>query len=117
MSEFFEQEWVLKGDPQVLFIKRATRIGDRWSAHIALPGILTCAHGDLLLGGRRDPEDTDDRAAAERETREEVGLTLTDENSIFCGGLDQRLLRTSGTTIPLMVLCPYGNFPPFSRSV
>jgi 8-oxo-dGTP pyrophosphatase MutT (NUDIX family) len=45
---------------------------------------------------------------AERETREEVGLTLASNNSIFCGGLDQRLVSTSGSTVPLMVLCPYG---------
>lgn len=67
----------------------------------------------LILGGRRDPEDADDRATAERETREEIGLNLTQQNSIFCGGLDQRLLRTSGTTIPLMVLCPYGTLLQF----
>lgn len=67
-----------------------------------------CAKILIFPGGRRDPEDVHDRATAERETREEIGLTLTNANSIFCGGLDQRLLRTSGTTIPLMVLCPYG---------
>jgi 8-oxo-dGTP pyrophosphatase MutT (NUDIX family) len=60
------------------------------------------------IGGKRDPEDADDRITAERETREEVGLTLTPNNSIYCGGLDQRLVSTSGSTVPLMTLCPYG---------
>jgi len=61
------------------------------------------------IGGKRDPEDVDDKATAERETLEEIGLQLTSENSIYCGGIDQRLVSTSGSTIPLMVLCPYGS--------
>ena len=60
------------------------------------------------LGGKRDPGDADDRVTAERETREEIGLPLTSDNSIYYGGLNQRLVSTSGTTVPLMVLCPYG---------
>jgi 8-oxo-dGTP pyrophosphatase MutT (NUDIX family) len=60
------------------------------------------------LGGKRDPEDADDKVTAERETREEIGLTLTSDNSIYCGGLDQRLVSTSATTTPLMTLAPYG---------
>lgn len=59
-------------------------------------------------GGKRDPEDADDRVTAERETREEIGLNLTSDNSIYCGGLDQRLVSTSATTVPLMTLAPYG---------
>ena len=39
LSELFSQPWVQQGEPQVLFIKRAKRTGDRWSAHVALPGI------------------------------------------------------------------------------
>ncbi|MEZ5264858.1 MAG: CoA pyrophosphatase [Acidimicrobiales bacterium] len=41
------------------------RAGDPWSGHMALPG------------GRIDPGDPHPRAAAERETREEVSLDLT----------------------------------------
>jgi 8-oxo-dGTP pyrophosphatase MutT (NUDIX family) len=52
------------GVTEVLFIERATREGDPWSGHMAFPG------------GRLDPTDASARAAAERETREEVGLDL-----------------------------------------
>src|SRR5690242_12701069 len=35
LSQFFAQKWVQDGDPEVLFIKRAGRAGDRWSGHTA----------------------------------------------------------------------------------
>jgi 8-oxo-dGTP pyrophosphatase MutT (NUDIX family) len=49
---------------ELLLIQRATRDGDPWSGHMALPG------------GRRDPSDPDVVATAMRETREEVGIDL-----------------------------------------
>jgi 8-oxo-dGTP pyrophosphatase MutT (NUDIX family) len=52
------------GGAEVLFIERAQHEGDPWSGHMAFPG------------GRVEPEDRDVRAAAERETLEEVGLSL-----------------------------------------
>ncbi|HPG28286.1 MAG TPA: CoA pyrophosphatase [Myxococcota bacterium] len=51
-------------DLEALFIRRAEFEGDPWSGHIAFPG------------GRIDPGDAHARAAAERETVEEVGLDL-----------------------------------------
>ena len=50
--------------PQLVVIRRASRDGDPWSGHAALPG------------GRHDPEDPDLPATAVRETHEEVGLRL-----------------------------------------
>jgi 8-oxo-dGTP pyrophosphatase MutT (NUDIX family) len=83
LPDFFVQSWVQNGDPEILFIKRAGRAGDRWSGHVALPG------------GRRDPPDLDDRAAAIRETREEVGLDLTRDDCLFAGNLPERVVTTT----------------------
>jgi 8-oxo-dGTP pyrophosphatase MutT (NUDIX family) len=52
-------------DLEALFIRRADHENDPWSGHLAFPG------------GRIDPEDVDGRAAAERETLEEVALDLS----------------------------------------
>ncbi|MFZ5482053.1 MAG: NUDIX hydrolase [Myxococcota bacterium] len=60
-------------DEHLLFIRRADREGDPWSGHMAFPG------------GRVDPADASVRAAAERETMEEVGLDLRD--AAFVGAL------------------------------
>ncbi|EXJ60998.1 hypothetical protein A1O7_05151 [Cladophialophora yegresii CBS 114405] len=95
LSEFFAQDWVREGDPELLFIKRAGRAGDRWSGHVALPG------------GKRDPEDEDDLAAAIRETREEIGLDLETADCLHAGNLPERLVTTSWGRDVLMVLCPY----------
>lgn len=94
LDDFFAQEWVKHGDPEVLFIKRASRKGDRWTSHIALPG------------GKKDPEDVDDKAAAIREAWEEVGLDVK-EHGIECGNLPQRIVTTHWGKKPLLVLCPY----------
>lgn len=94
IEAFFNQEWVRNGDPELLFIKRAARKGDRWTSHIALPG------------GRRDPEDADDKAAAIRETWEEVGIDLK-SYALECGNLPQRIVTTHWGKKPLLVLCPY----------
>jgi 8-oxo-dGTP pyrophosphatase MutT (NUDIX family) len=54
----------LEGSSEFLLIERATREGDPWSGHMALPG------------GHRDATDADLASTAERETLEEVGLDL-----------------------------------------
>ncbi|KAL2825456.1 NUDIX hydrolase domain-like protein [Aspergillus cavernicola] len=95
LDTFFSQPWVQNGDPEALFIKRASRVGDRWTGHVALPG------------GKRDPEDADDRAAAIREASEEVGLDLTTNDCIYVGNLPERVVTSSWGSVPLMVLCPY----------
>ncbi|KAJ5092713.1 hypothetical protein N7456_008574 [Penicillium angulare] len=95
LDEFFSQPWVQNGDPEVLFIKRAARVGDRWTGHIALPG------------GKRDPEDADDQAAAIREAWEEIGLDLTTDDCIHVGNLPERWVTTSWGSVPLMTLCPF----------
>ncbi|KAL4786722.1 hypothetical protein BJX76DRAFT_320602 [Aspergillus varians] len=95
LDNFFSQQWVQNGEPEALFIKRASRVGDRWTGHIALPG------------GKRDPEDADDRAAAIREASEEVGLDLTTDDCIYVGNLPERVVTSSWGSVPLMVLCPY----------
>lgn len=76
------------GDPELLFIKRASRVGDRWTGHVALPG------------GKRDPEDENDKAAAVREAQEEVGLDLTTEELIYIGNLPERVVTTSFGSVP-----------------
>ena len=59
---------------QVLFIKRADRPGDPWSGHMGFPG------GHLAL------DDATIQSAAERETLEEVGLSLEEAERL--GRLD-----------------------------
>lgn len=84
-----------KGDPEVVFIKRAARVGDRWTSHVALPG------------GKRDPEDEDDKYTAVRETAEEIGLDLTTGDVVSVGNLPERVVSTSWGKVPIMVLCPF----------
>jgi 8-oxo-dGTP pyrophosphatase MutT (NUDIX family) len=62
------------GAPEVLFIERAKREGDPWSGHMAFPG------------GRLGPADEGARNAAERETLEEVGVSLAGAEAL--GRLD-----------------------------
>lgn len=50
---------------EVGFIQRAIQPNDRWSGQIAFPG------------GRREPQDINDIATAQRETLEEIGLQLS----------------------------------------
>ena len=59
---------VREGESHILMIKRAEREGDPWSGHMAFPG------------GRMDPGDAHGFAVALRETEEEIGLTLTEQD-------------------------------------
>ena len=74
-----------ENDLQVLFIERVEREGDPWSGHIAFPG------------GRLQDEVESPQAAAERETREEIGIDLTATD--YLGRLDD----LTGNTLPVQV--------------
>ncbi|KAF3919860.1 hypothetical protein ABW21_db0200267 [Orbilia brochopaga] len=95
IEDVFEEPWTKDATAEILFIKRATRIGDRWTGHVALPG------------GGRDRNDEGDEAAAIRECREEVGLDLMSGDVLLCGPLPQRVIITNWGQKPLMILCPY----------
>ena len=75
----------------VLLIRRADRIGDPWSGHMALPG------------GRREEVDPDLVATAVRETAEEVGLALGPADLL--GSLDDVIPRTP--VLPPIAVRPY----------
>ena len=70
---------------QLLFIERAQHPDDPWSGHIAFPG------------GRIEADDPSPRAAAERETLEEVGLDLS--NAEYWGRVDD----LTGHMLPVVV--------------
>lgn len=74
-------------EPQILFIRRASRHDDPWSGDLAFPG------------GRIEATDRNAQAAAEREVREEIGLHLQTEQ--FVGRLDD----IAGAHLPVIVSC------------
>ena len=74
---------------EVLFIERASHPGDPWSGHMAFPG------------GRVDPVDASLRAAAERETREEVGVEL--RAAEYLGRLDDIEGYRGGRKVGLVI--------------
>jgi 8-oxo-dGTP pyrophosphatase MutT (NUDIX family) len=74
-------------DLEILFIERAAHPQDPWSGNLAFPG------------GRLDPSDAGARQAAERETREEIGLDLAGAD--YLGQLDDIL----GAYLPVRVSC------------
>jgi 8-oxo-dGTP pyrophosphatase MutT (NUDIX family) len=76
----------LPGDLEVLFIERATHSLDPWSGHLAFPG------GKVEAGEQA-------RQAAERETREEIGLDL--EREQYLG----RMSDIVGANLPVRVSC------------
>ncbi len=79
-------------DLAICFITRAEHPLDPWSGQMALPG------------GRRDPEDAGQRAAAIRESREEVGLLL--DAAELLGELEHLQLRRRGLDVD-GVLTPF----------
>jgi 8-oxo-dGTP pyrophosphatase MutT (NUDIX family) len=77
------------GRSEVLFIERARFAGDPWSGHMAFPG------------GRVESDDDDPRAAAERETLEEVSVSLA--GAELLGQLDDLRGRHAGREIPMVI--------------
>jgi 8-oxo-dGTP pyrophosphatase MutT (NUDIX family) len=77
------------GGPELLLIERARHPEDPWSGHMAFPG------------GRVDPGDSHAQAAAERETLEEVGLSLADAELL--GRIDDIEGRHAGRPLSLVI--------------
>ncbi len=80
-----------KTGAEVLFIERARASGDPWSGHMAFPG------------GRVEPGDPSGRATAERETLEEVGLSLV--GAELLGRLDDK--KGNPRTHPELVISAF----------
>lgn len=76
---------------ELLIIKRAERIGDPWSGHLALPG------------GRAEPHDADLLATAARETYEEIGIDLLRDGR-FIGQLP--LIKPANPRLPQIEITP-----------
>lgn len=79
-------------DTEVLLIRRAERLNDPWSGHMAFPG------------GHHDPIDPDLLATAMREAHEEVGLDLGQHE--YLGQLDELPAMARGRFVG-MVIAPY----------
>lgn len=79
--------------PQVLLMKRVERQTDRWSGHVSFPG------------GRAEPEDATLVHTAIRETREELGVDLS-QTARRIGQLDDTMAVARGKVIP-MAIRPY----------
>lgn len=78
-------------DLLALFILRAEAEGDPWSGHVGLPG------------GRAEPVDSGLAETARRETREETGLRLDDEDLL--GRLSD--LHPRSPHLPSVAITPY----------
>ena len=81
---------VREGELHILMIKRAERDGDPWSGHMAFPG------------GRMEPDDASGFEAARRETREEIGLELSDSDPCI-GRLSELNARPNRGALGLIV--------------
>jgi 8-oxo-dGTP pyrophosphatase MutT (NUDIX family) len=77
--------------PELLLIRRAENPRDQWSGHMAFPG------------GRVDASDPDAFAAAQRETQEEIGLTLSSHAS-HLGRLSTVMAKAHGKPLPMVVV-------------
>ncbi len=77
-------------DVYVLFIHRAHHPHDPWSGHMAFPG------------GRHEPEDPDLLVTIQRETHEEIGISL-DEHGEYLGRLAEVQAMARGKQTGMIV--------------
>jgi 8-oxo-dGTP pyrophosphatase MutT (NUDIX family) len=77
----------MSAGPELLFVERASHPGDPWSGDLGFPG------------GKLEAGDAGLRQAAERETREELGLDLTAARFFGCLG------EILGAHLPVVVSC------------
>ena len=77
------------GQTEILFIKRAEKAGDPWSGQMAFPG------------GHREGADADLKAAAVRETLEEIGLDLAVGE--YLGALDHHYAAPRGPRLDMLI--------------
>ncbi|KAJ1959700.1 hypothetical protein IWQ62_004512 [Dispira parvispora] len=94
LEEYLKEEKFRHARLELLYIVRARSPSDRWSGHVAFPG------------GRCHPNESDQQAA-ERETKEEIGLTLARPNFVCLGALDDRTVVTFGGWKQLLTLGAY----------
>ncbi len=76
-------------DTEMLFIKRSEKEGDPWSGHMAFPG------------GHRETADADLKAAAIRETLEEIGVDLSQAD--YLGPLDEQRAMPRGRPLNMLI--------------
>ena len=81
---------VQAGELHILMIKRAEREGDLWSGHMAFPG------------GRMEKADANGFAVAVRETAEEIGIELGEEDECI-GRLSDLNARPRKTALGMAV--------------
>ncbi|KAG2234420.1 hypothetical protein INT48_007168 [Thamnidium elegans] len=97
LKDFFEQDWVKQdplGEAEILFMQRATRVGDRWSGHVS------------FVGGKNEPNETDEDTV-KREVMEEIGIDLNTKDYIQVGKLDEREISSIKDNKLLMILIPF----------
>lgn len=104
LHSFLAQDWIQRAEPEVLYIQRAKRPGDRWSAHVAFPG------------GKRELEDQSDLFAAMRECWEEVGLDLSEDDFSLAGRLDDREISGNFGQRLLMILASFSTSNTFDTT-